>query len=288
MQAEARATAPEAARPRSLPELEPQLDELLHVGELTDVWRAVAAPSRSVAGRSIALKMLQPRWLDHPGAVALLRREHRALARLRHPSIVETFGYVERSDRCAVSLEYVPCGDLVPLAGAEPRHWTGLVLDVVDALGHVHACGLVHGDVKARNVLIAATGHAKLVDFGSSVEIGQPLLRGGRTAAHLPRDVRLARRIAAESAQAGPALDVYALAVLLYELLSGRLPPEGDRAAGDLPRPLRGIHGDDAIAALAERVLETLSATTEAGVGTLTAFRNVLESVHSRNVDGSD
>jgi eukaryotic-like serine/threonine-protein kinase len=219
MRAEARATEPEAAPPRGPSEPEPRLEELLHAGEFVDVWRAVL-PS----GQRAALKMLKSRWLETPGAVELLRREHRLLETLRHPRIVAPLGYVERPDCCAVALEYLGCGDLVPLAGAEPRHWVGAALDVVDALEHVHGRGYVHCDVKARNVLFATAERAKLADFGSAVAAGAPLPRGGRTTAHVPRQPALARQIAADSARAVPALDVHALAVLLYELLSGRLP----------------------------------------------------------------
>jgi serine/threonine protein kinase len=279
MPAEVKATEPEAAPPRGLTELEPRFEERLHAGELVDVWRA-ALPS----GEPVAVKVLKPRWLHSAGAVAMLRREHRLLEALRHPRIVTPLGYIERPDCCAVALEYLGCGDLLPLAGAAPRHWIGAALDVVDALEHVHDQGYVHCDLKARNVLFATAERAKLADLGSALAVGTPLPRGGRTGAHVPREPKLAGEIAVESVRAVPALDVYSLAVLLYELLSGRLPfgadPQG--RPDTLRSPLReGAGASPAVAALAERVTASLSAADVAGVGTLTAFRNVLESVRS-------
>src|SRR5690606_26689513 len=146
---------------------------------------------------------------------------------------------------------------------------------------------------KARNVLFAAGDRAKLIDFGSTVPIGSPMTSGGRTREHEPQRCGFARECAAEGARITPAMDVYALAVLIYALLSGRLPfcgsGHGLDAGTDAPReaqklrsPLKGADSaPKPLRALAERVTATLRAGDANGVGTLMQFGNVLESVHS-------
>ncbi|MBN1238528.1 MAG: protein kinase family protein [Gammaproteobacteria bacterium] len=263
-------TEPEPALPRGFLELQPRDFVLLHAGDVIDVWRA-ELPGR----RLVALKAVKARWLKHGGAAALLRREHRLLETLRDPRIVEPVLCNEDSGGCVLALEYLEGGDLVPLAGAAPRHWLYALLDVVLALERVHGAGFVHGDVKARNVLFASPERAKLIDFGSATACGEPLGRGGRTAAHVPRDPRLAARLAGDAASASPALDVYALAVLAYELIAGRL-PAGDTIGPPLAAAARAA---PAVAPLSERVLATLQAEEPADIGTLRAFRDVIESV---------
>jgi serine/threonine protein kinase len=232
--------------------------ELLGSGGDSHVWRATDA-----AGRSIALKF--PRaGATQPGRLA---REHSMLAALAHPNVVATLGIVELPGTSALALEYLPGGDLVALLGAHPRHWIGAAREVCAALAFLHERGFVHRDVKARNVLFAADGRARLIDFAAVLPAGAPAGLGGTTAAH---------RVPTRMFEAAvPSDDVYAFAVLLYELLAGRL-PYGVRGAGrrlEAPWPLVRT-ADSSAVALAERVLEVLR-TPDAG---LSAFADVLES----------
>ena len=117
----ARTVAAEAAPPRGISELEARDAVLLHAGHVVDVWRAVLPD-----GRTAVLKTANPRYKGHAGAAALLRREYRALAALRHPSIVTPLAWMapaesaadgpdDEADSGILVLEYLPCGDLVPL-----------------------------------------------------------------------------------------------------------------------------------------------------------------------------
>jgi serine/threonine protein kinase len=213
---------------------------------------------------------------------ALLAREHALLAQLRHPHIVATFGLVEHRGAPALALEYLPGGDLVSLAGAQPRHWIHAARDLLSALTYLHGRGWVHRDVKARNVLFDAAGRVRLIDFASALPIGAPASAAGTTAAH--RAPRATPTIADRSD------DAYAFAVLLYELLTGRLPRDdardlpsrgtywrrGRRARSPAwpPRLLR----DRTAMPLADRVSAVLRAARAHDAG-LSAFRDVLESV---------
>jgi serine/threonine protein kinase len=256
-----RAAAPSPIGRDSASDYAWQLVELLGSGGDSQVWRATDA-----AGRSIAVKV--PRA---PGThvAARLAREHSTLAVLAHPHIVVTLGIVRQTGTTALALEYLPGGDLVALLGAHPRHWIEAACAVHSALAHLHERGFVHRDVKARNVLFGADGRARLIDFASALPCGARAGHGGTTAAH--------RAPGRPSDAVGAFDDVYAFAVLLYELLAGRLPCAGGPADGApgpaAPWPL-GRGADSSAIGLAERVLEVLGAD-HAG---LSAFADVLES----------
>jgi serine/threonine protein kinase len=183
------------------------------------VWLATDAE-----GRRYALKTGTRRVLD---------REYRIVRSLSHAHVVAAIERIERHEGAVIVFEYLPGGDLVSLAGLAPRHWLAALAGVVDALAALHARGFVHRDLKARNVLFDAQGCARLIDFGSASRIGSAWTAGGTTAAAVPPER------GGEPVAAGD--DVYALAVLLYELLFGRPPGAGDRAqgrgrAGPLPK----------------------------------------------------
>jgi serine/threonine protein kinase len=204
------------------------------------------------------------------GSSARLAREHQVLATVAHRHIVATYGVIALGAGDALALEYLPGGDLVPLLGAHPRHWLEAARGVAEALAHVHANGYVHRDVKARNVLFGRDGRARLIDFASAAPRGAPARSAGTTAAH--------RMAAPPTARVESRDDVYAFAVLLYELLAGRLPygVEGAGTAGAAPAaawPL-GSAADRPARVLAECVLDVLAAP-DAG---LSMLADVLES----------
>jgi serine/threonine protein kinase len=240
------------------------LAERLGSGGSCEVWRAL-----DTDGRSVALKMP---IADHSrsATVADLERECELLHELRHPHVVATLGVGRHRGTPALVLEYLPGGDCVALAGAHPRHWIRAACDLHAALEHVHACGFAHRDVKARNVLFDSSGRARLVDFASARPLGARATTAGTTAAH---------RLAAGDA-VGPSDDAGAFAVLLYELLAGRLPfgPRGPRAdAGVSPAWPLPPGADRAAVALAERCMAVVDARSPADPR-LSAFADVLES----------
>jgi serine/threonine protein kinase len=246
-----------------------RVTQLLGSGAMTQVWLA-----ESATGRKLALKTLKAEWASHPGGLALVRREHSVLHELRHaPHVVASFGLVELGNSPALATEYLGGGDLVSLAGAHPRHWARAARDLLAALGHVHASGWVHRDVKARNVLFDEHDRARLVDFGSAARAGSPHPRGGRTVEHAPR--------ACAGGVVSPVDDVYAFAVVIYELMYGRLPFDSGRgtpipASPALPACYRS---NPALAELRELVVGTIRACRPPVQGSLCRFSNVIESV---------
>ena len=250
-----------------------QIETLLGRGGMAEVWRAA-----TVAGSTVALKI--PRADPRVRSVAnqLIRREFSILERLSHTHVLKSLGLIAVEDRPCLITEYLGGGDLVSLLGARPRYWVRAARDVALALAYVHESGKVHRDVKPRNVLFSATdGGARLVDFALAADIGGKASRGGGTAAY----ARVAQRQGAVSEVAD---DVHAFAVLLYELLAGRLPFGANPPLELLqiepsPPVMTSDRVDSGSLALAELVQETLSPGRKSAPGSVRPFLDVLESM---------
>ena len=173
--------------------------------------------------------------------VLRVRDEGAADARLaaiaRHPALLSPLARHEAADGPAFDVfEYLAGGEIGRLRG---RPWPLLVrrlLPVVEALAQVHESGWVHGDLKSANVLLDADGLARLTDFGSARRIGDAVAAGASPYSVSPERL--------EGAPAAPADDIYALGVLLYELVSGHPPFYPDltpeRVREETPPPLAG------------------------------------------------
>jgi eukaryotic-like serine/threonine-protein kinase len=212
----------------------------------------IAAEDREL-GRSVAIK--RPRDDSDPG-VSTLAREARVLARLRHPGIVVLHDHVIDRGRDHLVLEHIPGGTLARLRGAlTPAAVARIGARIADALAHVHARGVIHLDLKAENVLL--DGEApRLIDFGiaecAALPPGPAVGTLGTPRAMAPEQI-LAGRVDART-------DLFALGVLLHELLAGASPFAADSVEATLRRVLEGtpaaLPGCGALADLVQHLLE--------------------------------
>ena len=225
-----------------------RLREQLGHGGMSEVWRA----EDDVLGREVAVKVLTAPPATDPGVLRLLRAEARAAARLRHAMIVEVYDYGEslhHGDAMPyVVMELVDGRTLAELLSGGPVPWRLSVLvgaQVAAALAAAHAQGVVHRDVKPGNVMVTSSG-VKLVDFGISAAVGEMDGADGHllgTPAYLAPE-RLA------GGPVRPATDVYALGLLLYRSLAGRMPWQASTTTQMLkahrysdPAPLPAVAG---------------------------------------------
>ncbi len=184
--------------------------------------------------RKIALKIALPQFTSDPAFVERFRREAKAAARLRHPNIVQVYatGVTPDGDNY-IAMEYVQGGTLTEmLQQLEQRgevlsvtHILTIVRRVADALNMAHLAGIVHRDLKPSNILMRPDGTPVLTDLGIAVIKDDPRLT--RTHALMGTPNYMAPEQASGGAVDGRS-DIYALGVILYELLAGARPFVGD------------------------------------------------------------
>jgi serine/threonine-protein kinase len=187
--------------------------------------------------RPVALKMLLAGPYARPQELERFQREAEAVAGLRHPNVVQVYDVGDVDGRPYFTMELVEGGSLADkLAGtpcpAGPA--AALVAAVAEAIQAAHQCGIVHRDLKPANVLLTGEGTPKVTDFGLARRLdgGEGLTLTG--AAMGTPSYMAPEQARGDKGTIGPATDVYALGVVLYECLTGRPPFRADTATATL------------------------------------------------------
>lgn len=202
--------------------------------------------------RPVAIKVMDPKFAADPQFLTRFELEARAVAKLKHPSLVAVYDQGLDGEHPFLIMELVEGGTLRELLrerGPMPPHAVRAVAEpVLAAIGVAHAAGLVHRDIKPENVLISDSGEVKIADFGLVRAVAAANITSDSvilgTAAYLsPEQVT--------SGSADSRSDVYSAGVLIFEMLTGRTPFTGDtsisvalqRVEKDVPSPSRFIAG---------------------------------------------
>ncbi|GAB2983020.1 Stk1 family PASTA domain-containing Ser/Thr kinase [Actinotalea caeni] len=237
--------------------------------------------------RRVALKLMHPHLADGNDVVARFRREARAAARLSHPGVVAVFDQGTEGESSYLTMEYVDGVTLRRRLLSQGALALGEALDVLeavlDALGAAHRAGLVHRDVKPENVLIAHDGTIKVADFGLARAVTEATMSS--TGALLGTVAYLSPEIVTSGA-ADARADVYAAGVMLYEMLTGRQPFEGEtpiqvaymHVHGTVPPPSDAVawlplEVDEYVALLTARDPEDRPRSADAALAALRAMR---------------
>lgn len=226
-----------------------RLERRVARGGMGEVYRAVP---RGGDGEPVALKLLRPELRDHPASRERFAREAEALARIDHPSIAALVDSGEAGGVPYLAFELVQGvtlegalrgasesgtegrdgGDLARaldaapplLDGTWPEACARVLREVLMALAHAHGRGVVHRDVKPSNVMLTPGGRVVVLDFGlASVEEADRMTREGHRVGSLPY---MAPELVARGGRGDARTDVYAVGVMLAEMLIGRLPFE--------------------------------------------------------------
>jgi len=196
-------------------------------------------------GRRVAVKILHEQFASDPSFVARFEGEGRMAAALSHPNIVQIYDVGHDNDRRYIVMEYVEgetLKDTVARQGALPvPRALAVIGGVLSALEFAHAHNLIHRDIKAQNILLTRDGAVKVTDFGIAREVG-----GGAapTLTATGMIIGTAQYFSPEQAQGRPATaqsDVYSAGVVLYEMLTGRLPFEGDNPFAVAMQQINGV-----------------------------------------------
>lgn len=188
----------------------------LGAGGMAEVWLA----SDRQTDTRVALKFLAAGFTDNPAYRELLHREWRVGSNLMHAHIVRVFEFHDDPDGAYYSLQFIGGVDLGALSGQSPDEALPPIGLIADALRYAHAKGVVHRDIKAANILLDGKGAPYLVDFGVAAVPADGGSAGGGS-----RINASPQQLAGDAPQ--PADDIYALGVLIHELLTGSPPPGG-------------------------------------------------------------
>jgi serine/threonine protein kinase len=205
-----------------------QLGPMLGEGAAGQVFQAYD----ELLGRKVALKVLNRELWQSPKARTRMAREAAALGRVTHPHVVGIYNVFEHESALVLELEFVEGGTLStrlrsgPLPLSDALRMMGGILS---GLGAIHRAGIVHRDLKPANILLTRDGMPKLADLGVARDTtAQGMTRTGTqlgTVEYMsPEQIR--------GDKVGPATDVYACGILLYELLSGSVPFDSESEFG--------------------------------------------------------
>ena len=181
-------------------------------------------------GRKVALKLLHRRFSEDPDFVERFRREAQAAAGLQHPNIVGVYDRGSYDGTYYIAMEYLPGRSLKQLirqeAPVDPLRAIEITIQVLKAARFAHRHGVIHRDLKPHNVIIDDTGHVKVTDFGIARAGASDMTETGSimgTAQYLSPEQAQGHAVSAGS-------DLYSVGVVLYELLTGRVPFDAEAA----------------------------------------------------------
>jgi eukaryotic-like serine/threonine-protein kinase len=195
-------------------------------GGMADVYLA----RDELLGRPVALKLLQHRFAEDQEFVERFRREASSAAGLSHPNVVAVFDRGEWDGTYYIAMEYLPGRSLKTVVREEgpmdPAYAIEIVIQILRAAKFAHKRGIIHRDLKPHNVILDEEGRAKVTDFG--------IARAGASDMTLTGSIMgTAQYLSPEQAQGqtvSETSDLYAVGIVLYELLTGAVPFDGETA----------------------------------------------------------
>ncbi len=239
-----------------------RLLELVGSGGMAVVYRGMD----TLLQRRVAVKVLRESYSDDPAFLARFRREAQAAANLDHPNVVTVYDVCQDGDRHYIVMEYVQGQDLKTLIRQRGQLEVGEALDIAiqiaAGVGHAHKSGVIHCDVKPQNVLVTQDGRAMVTDFGIARALSESGLTESDTVWGSPLYFSPEQ---AAGDPPSPASDVYSIGVVMYEMLAGRPPFDGEGAKtifelilDSKPTPLREQRQEvpEELARLVEACLE--------------------------------
>lgn len=197
--------------------------------------------------RAVTIKILREHLASDPEVVRRFQQEAQAVAKLSHPNIVSIYDVGQEQDLYYLVMEYIEGRTLKEVieekGRLEPGEAIGYARQLCDALQHAHESNIIHRDIKPQNILITNKGQAKVTDFGiAKAATNATMTYSGNSI------IGTVQYISPEQARGDMATvhtDIYSAGIVLYEMLTGKLPFEGDTAIGiaikhiqaDVPRP---------------------------------------------------
>jgi eukaryotic-like serine/threonine-protein kinase len=203
-----------------------RIQQRIGSGGMADVYLA----EDTHLGRSVALKVLHRRFAQDHEFVERFRREAKSVAGLSHPNVVGVFDRGDHEGTYYIAMEHLPGRTLKEIVETEAPLSQERAIDlgeqILHGAGYAHRHGVIHRDLKPHNVIVDDEGHAKVTDFGIARAGASEMTETGSimgTAQYLSPEQAQGHAVTAAS-------DLYSIGVMLYEMLAGRLPFEGESA----------------------------------------------------------
>lgn len=197
-----------------------KLLERLGAGSYGAVYRAY----QSTVQREVAIKIILPRFANHPDFIRRFEAEAKLIARLEHPHITPLYDYWRDPEGAYLVMRLLRGGSLrdsLSEGPFSPPQAVEILDQVAAALEYAHRNQIIHGDLKPSNILLDEDGNAYLSDFGIARDLNSPVYTAVETVSPSPEYLVPEQ---ARSESATPRTDIYSLGVMLYELLSGQHP----------------------------------------------------------------
>lgn len=234
-----------------------ELEEFIGGGGMADVYKA----KDLLLGRPVAVKILHDQFKSDTEFINKFHREAQAAARLSHPNIVNIYDVGVNENLHYIVMEYVPGSTLKDKIRQEGHlsvpESLRIAKDIAGALAHAHANNLVHCDIKPHNILMMPDGSAKVADFGIARAVTESTMT---YSGNVVGSVHYFSPEQAKGTMITPKSDVYSLGVVLYEMLTGKLPFTGETPVSiavkhlqEEPVPVGKI--DSAIPAVVEAIV---------------------------------
>jgi len=197
---------------------------LLGKGGMATVYRA----RQSSIGRDVAFKVIRPDLTENTSFVTRFQREAQTVASLSHPHILKVFDYGQHGELVYLVMELLRGGSLAELISKgplSPETTVRMIDQIASALDYAHNLGIIHRDLKPQNVLLDEQGNAFLTDFGIAKLLREATLTQSGVAmgtpAYMPPEQWEGRTLDGRA-------DIYALGIMLFEMLAGKLPFNAD------------------------------------------------------------
>lgn len=200
-----------------------------HIGQggMADVFLAMD----TILNREVAIKILRSELCTDPVSVVRFEREAQAATTLSHPNIVEIYDVGEYKGHRYIVMEYVPGRTLKQVirsrGSLEPDEAVDIEKQLVSAVSEAHHKGIIHRDIKPQNIIVKSDGSIKILDFGIAIA------KGNIQVTQANNVMGSVHYLAPELAKGKPASvqsDIYALGIVLFEMLSGDVPFKADSA----------------------------------------------------------
>ncbi len=233
--------------------------------------------------REVAIKMLRPELSRQPNIVERFRSEAVTLAKLNHPNIATLYSFLRQGDDFFMVMEFVrgeTLDNVIRNSGAMAcDSATGLLCQALEGIDHAHRMGIIHRDIKPANIMLTESGTLKVMDFGIARVLGTArMTKQGNIVGTIeymsPEQVR--------GQETDARSDIYSLGILLYEMLTGRVPFASDSEYDlmkmqieDAPAPPR-VFAADIPQAIEQAIMRSLAKKPDARFQSAAEFRNML------------